>query len=458
MKNKVFLWLLLIMGVTFVSCSDEQDGISSLTSNEKLMSDKLTLDDSDEAVALQLTPKMKELQKKMKSSLRLLTRASNTYGEDYDENFESNIFAIRELPVTIEARGVGNDASRKYFFCNQARDEVKLSNTYSPSDQSQQFYLKVLPASSGIPYLIYSESSNTPLVVGHYRKHPDVNILMANSDDNISNAMASWNLIASDYPGYFAIENEMYIGQSDPKNSWSIFYYVLEVNNNDEIRYGKYAKKPQQEFLIQPKDSFIVDYIDFDKSTAKVNRRVPLEVVSYGKNVLEQEQPFTIKAAHYVTKTSRFSENSILKIPFKNSKLFYCPKVEAEHLVVPSPVKPEDLEQKDFERNIQYSNRTQSVNVPLIFDVNGTAKPNSLIEATSWLENYDVSVQYTAYMSYKYKDGDVRNVKIKGTWYGTLYTTKRAQPDIIKFFDLDDGEELSLIRKKMFNFSKTVLK
>ncbi|MCI1686373.1 MAG: hypothetical protein LKK33_08645 [Prevotella sp.] len=64
MKNKVFLWLLLIMGVTFVSCSDEQDGISSLTSNEKLMSDKLTLDDSDEAVALQLTPKMKELQKK----------------------------------------------------------------------------------------------------------------------------------------------------------------------------------------------------------------------------------------------------------------------------------------------------------------------------------------------------------------------------------------------------------
>jgi hypothetical protein len=28
------------------------------------MSDKLTLDDSDEAVALQLTPKMKELQKK----------------------------------------------------------------------------------------------------------------------------------------------------------------------------------------------------------------------------------------------------------------------------------------------------------------------------------------------------------------------------------------------------------
>ena len=98
------------------------------------------------------------------------------------------------------------------------------------------------------------------------------------------------------------------------------------------------------------------------------------------------------------------------------------------------------------------------MNVPLIFDVNGTAKPNSLIEATSWLENYDVSVQYTAYMSYKYKDGDVRNVKIKGTWYGTLYTTKRAQPDIIKFFDLDDGEELSLIRKKMFNFSKTVLK
>ncbi|MCH3994099.1 hypothetical protein NG821_11335 [Prevotella cerevisiae] len=98
MKNKVFLWLLLIMGVTFVSCSDEQEGISSLTSNEKSMSNKLIFNDSDEAVALQVTPKMKELQKKMKSSLRILTRASNMYGiRKWFENLPEKKITIASL-------------------------------------------------------------------------------------------------------------------------------------------------------------------------------------------------------------------------------------------------------------------------------------------------------------------------------------------------------------------------
>lgn len=432
MKNKVFLWLLLIMGVTFVSCSDEQDGISSLTSNEKLMSDKLTLDDSDEAVALQLTPKMKELQKKMKSSLRLLTRASNTYGEDYDENFESNIFAIRELPLTIEARGVGNDANRKYFFCNQARDEVKLSNTYSPSDQSQQFYLKILPATSGIPYLIYSERSNTPLVVGHYRKHPDVNILIANADDNISNAMASWNLIASDYPGYFGIENEMYIGQSDPKNSWSIFYYVLEVNDNDEIRYGKYTKKPQQEFLLRPIDNFTLDNITFDLNNAKISDASPVTVTFNTVNENSSDEPYHQVINPTVNEKYWFDQNrSNLKFNLIDNGQFQLPTVLARKLVLLNG--EEDRKVKYVTGSYQNFSRSVSVTV------DGTAPKKSLVEVTVQLMSYNVEANYV--VTAKYND---RVIKFSGVWHGFVVPNPKLVDPIIttRFFNCTTGEEI----------------
>ncbi|MGG6549464.1 UNVERIFIED_CONTAM: hypothetical protein NY100_29015, partial [Prevotella sp. 15_C9] len=69
-----------------------------------------------------------------------------------------------------------------------------------------------------------------------------------------------------------------------------------------------------------------------------------------------------------------------------------------------------------------------------------------------------VSANYVAEMKVKVNNEE-RKVKVKGTWYGTMYTTKRAKPDIVKCFDLDDGEELSL-RKKSHPviISKTILK
>ena len=42
-------------------------------------------------------------------------------------------------------------------------------------------------------------------------------------------------------------------------------------------------------------------------------------------------------------------------------------------------------------------------------------------------------------------NGEEREVKINGTWYGTIYTTIRDNnypKDIIKYFDLDDGGEI----------------
>ena len=40
----------------------------------------------------------------------------------------------------------------------------------------------------------------------------------------------------------------MYLGQSDQELLDSFFNYVLEINDNDEIRYAKYSKGTAKSF------------------------------------------------------------------------------------------------------------------------------------------------------------------------------------------------------------------
>ena len=450
---QVRVTMALLLLTLFASCSNEdvsENIVNGVTQKESVYADK--------QAESEIIPAEKDTilwDKFLKMQSRAISTTS--YDDDDDERdefFDENIYQLREIPLKIQARGTGKN-SGKYLSCAGAGKEVFLAS-FGYSD-NQLFYLKIYPPSTGIQYVIYSKKSNTPIGVGCYTNNPDKKILYAQNDDKGSLFMASWNLNPCEYQGYFAITNNGYLGQEDPNNAWSVFHYSIEAQDNGKIGYAKYSRKAQQQFLIQSKDSFTVDYIDFDKSSAKITKRTPLEVVSYGKNETEERRSFTITSAHYATDTSRFNEKSLLKMLSEKKKLFYCPKVEAEHIVVPSPINPDELTQTNFERNIKYSSDTQNIRRILKFDINGIAKPNSLIEVTSWLENYNVSVNYIAYMSYKYK-GEVRKFKIKGTWYGTLYTTKRAKPDVVKFFDLDDGEELGVVKAKNIVISKTILK
>ncbi len=466
---KKFLFLVFVAyGCALNSCSDQNEDVVSSVQNSEIadlncMRSTRTVDSIsvDSILPIEET----EESVRMRELLRLHSKKSvsslASYGDE-DEYFSSNIYAIREMPLNISVRSVatGSSASYKFLSCPGPGKEVVLSNQNTA--WASKFYLKILPATSGIPYLIYSKNSNTPLSVGYYTNKPDDKILMSAKDNSGSLYSASWDLLASpSYKGYFAIQSESYIGQSDPNNSWSIFYYVLEAKANNKLGYAQRVNgKGQQEFLIQPIDKFDIDYIEFDKSTAQISKLTPLEVVSYGKNETEERRSFSIKASHYATDTYQFTETGRLKFLWNESPTFYRPYVLANKLVVPSPVNPEDEpNSEEFLRDMKYSNSKASVRRVLTVESEGIAKPNSLIEVTSYLEGYSVSVNYVAEMKIKGNNNEERKVKVKGTWYGTMYTTKRAKPDIVKCFDLDDGEELSLLKQSHpVIISKTILK
>nr|WP_320059627.1 hypothetical protein [uncultured Bacteroides sp.] len=434
-----YYFILIVIGVVGISSCSQDDNELDKVNNQKIQTKSLAESDSTCLDSI-ITP----LIVNPDSIKRPLTRAAySTFNED--EYFSANMWAIRELPITLQARGQANTSSR-YLSTNGKSKEITLVNYVSSRSNNQLFYLRILPASSGIPYLIYSYQDKTPISVGQYNSDPNNKILFTLPNESGSLYSAGWDLIPSDYKGYFAIQSQSYLGQSDPNNMWSVFNYVLEVKNDNKVGYGQYTKKAQQEFLIVPFNAFTLSYIEFYKDGATVTKQTPLKVVTYGKNESEERRPFTIEAAHYAYDTSSFSESSILKIPIKNTTdNFYRPTVEAEHIVTPLAVKPsEDTSHIRKEADMVYSSTTQKILNTLKFNIDGTALPNSLIEATSYLENYTVSVKYTAHMTYKY-NGEEREVKINGVWSGAIYTTIRDNKypkDIIKFFDLDDGTEI----------------
>lgn len=438
-----YYFILIVIGVVGISSCSQDDNELDKVNNQKIQTKSLAESDSACLDSI-ITP----LIVNPDSIKRPLTRAAySTFNED--EYFSANMWAIRELPITLQARGQANTSNR-YLSTNGKSKEITLVSSFSPRSYNQLFYLRILPASSGIPYLIYSYQDKTPISVGQYNSSPSNKILFTLPNESGSLYSAGWDLIPSDYKGYFAIQSQSYLGQSDPNNAWSVFNYVLEVKNDNKIGYGQYTKIAQQEFLISPSKAFTLNYIEFHKDGATVTKQAPLKVVTYSKNESEERRSFTIEAVHYADDTSSFSESSLLKVPIENiSANFYRPTVEAEHIVTPLAVKPnEDTSHIREKADMVYSSTTQKIPNTLIFPIYGIAPPNSLIEATSYLENYTASVKYTAHMTYNY-NGEEREVKINGVWRGAIYTKtndNRYPKNMLKFFDLDDGEEIFLTR------------
>lgn len=140
MKNFFFLFA-LILATTLFSCSDdmEQDNSEAMSNAEEQAATNLltraSIAASDSLVPLDMNDSMRyllNLQKKIKKPRKTMSTPG-----DYDANFSDNMFAIREIPVTIEVMEAGKDKSRKYLYCDKAGAEVKLSGNKNLYDTNQ---------------------------------------------------------------------------------------------------------------------------------------------------------------------------------------------------------------------------------------------------------------------------------------------------------------------------------
>lgn len=401
----MFAWSILALSSVISSCSQENDMGNLGLSKDILESRK-------DSISL-FSNGRTELKKKTRS-----------YYPENDEYYSSNMWAVRELPFTISPRS----NPELSFQDNGMRKELTLTHGNST------FYVRKLPATSGIPYLIYSTRSRTPLVCGQYNNNPNNKLVFVWDTEDISSG--SWDLIPSSYQGYFAIENQTYLGTADPNNPWSVFNYAIEAKSNNQIGYAQYTKKPQQEFLLGFQDHFKIKNIEFDKSTAVITEREPLKVESAGitDDVIGTSN-VTLHAATTVKESSYYYENgNSLLIPIANpQQKYFRPTVILGHFTPPTNFSmAEDKDSTLFMPKARYTSAIQYIEKTLSFTIPTTVEQRSLVEATSFLKNYNVSCNYTITLVLKKDNEDnEREVKLKGIWHGVIYTTSRSKPDVI---------------------------
>lgn len=418
-KIPLILFSALCMVFLFSSCQNDLDSdleskaeeIVAEAKTEALLIDTLDMGD---AISLEITDEQKALIEKMKELEK--TKMSTYSPEDYyDEYFSTNMRAIRELPFYLQARGGGNTGNR-YLTTNGKRKEVTL--TSGVYNNAQKFYVRVLPATSGIPYVLYSYQERTPLVVGYWKNDPNRKMLMPDDKDQIS-MMTSWDFVRTDYRGYYAIQNQGYIGQSDPSNPWSIFYHVLQVNNNNVLGYSQYKKQASQEFLLKPDAYFTLKNIEFvNPYSAKVTQRENFVVEQAYTNPSPQAQRTNLEFSKIVQENSYFREKNTIAFNVYNSNIqFARPNVTLGKIdLTPNMTVPKDTYYKA--NQYVYMDKKLYNIVPVV------VKPRHKLIMYYSYKVFDVECDYIATIIY----GD-REAKIAGRWSGKLYIDEIFDPE-----------------------------
>lgn len=420
----------------FISCQNDMEELQNGDSVklEQLKTRAIASADEDLIDSIEVLQESNELmflKQQYQLHNKLSIKASALTSDDF---FSDNMYAIREMPITIKVRSIdkGSTAGYNYMFVDGKGKEVILRN--SETADGSKFYIKILPATSGIPYLIYSEVAKTPLTVGQYTNNPDNKILMTAKDESGSTFSWGWDLLpSSSYKGYFSIESQSYLGQSDPNNSWSIFYHVLEAKANNKIGYAQRVNnKGQQDFLITPVDEFALTDVEYNFDNANITDGPTIdgkmvEIINTSDEVMNM--PFSTSVSG--TETSLFSQQQgklNLKIVDMYSKTFPRPVAIARRATV-NGVKPD----------ASYKSTTQNFNRRWSYDNTVEMKRHCLLQLTCKFKTFKLEVPYVATAQC-----NGRIVKASGTWKGTyIANPEHNKPTLLThYYDLETGEEL----------------
>lgn len=438
--------------ITLLSgCTDAmEETVSSLEKSEMQIpqtratnGDSISVEEPEEFIISDEMKEMKALYARQHSQRKNDPMA---YQDSYDDTFWSNMYAIRELPATIKVRAKATSGSTdKYInlYCDGKGKEVTLNN--SNDTKKNRFHIKVLPSTTGIPYMIYSEASGTPLTVGYYNSKPDDKILMASKDNSGALMYYGWDLLRSNlYKNYYAIQSESYLGQSDPNNSWSVFYYVLEAVSGNKIRYAqRVPNKAQQEFIITPDNKFEIYSMEYDVNSTTVSKSTFTKTVTV-QNTSSQPKDINVPFNFHETESSCYKKDAWnVNLNFSNPSIKF-PRPTVTNGVVISPKENRPADAYFTNSGIQYIDRYIQYKHPI------RCNPSSIAKVTLKFVKYNVTVKYTVKAVYNHKkDNDIeerRECILKGTWSGSIIENPqdKTPEETITYTPIGSGGDIIL--------------
>jgi len=437
-QQSIPLVMLTIM-VIFVACQRNLD--KDLLPNEENLSAnaKAQLSPSDtlsygNVSTIEETPELKTLKEnfeKLKTNKQRLSRNM----DEYDNTLWDNIWAIRGLPIKIMTQSngrynelVSNGRGKELTFAGRGSD----------------FMIKVLPASSGIPYLLYPFGETAPVAVGYRNNNPNDRLLMVRSNSNSSLFGASWDFLPAN--GALAIQSNDIIGQGP--NGWmDIFKYTTQVGSNNKTSMGKYTKSANQQFKIRPMATFTLQSVKFiNDYSASLTSTSKYKVVRAFTNDSYTYKPYDFLFDDVINEQSYFREvrNIDFLVNIPQGMMFKGPEVTGGKLFLqPSAESPATL--RYLPNQYAQAQRTLRGILPI------NAEPRARTQVTYWYSVYNVQVDYEAVATYNSEDG-IRQVKFVGKWTGQLYVDDIRDDHVYEITYMDSGRR---VNGKINNISRT---
>ncbi|MDV3881604.1 hypothetical protein CMT91_17590 [Elizabethkingia anophelis] len=124
------------------------------------------------------------------------------------------------------------------------------------NNNAQLFYFKFSPASTNVPYMIYSAKEKTPIGIGSYKNTPNQYVLFNQASGKTSLFGFGWNLTLNTDRNKYFIESRDITGSSDI----GIMSYVVDTQNK-KLSIEKKNNTASQQFNIVPNDEFLIENI-----------------------------------------------------------------------------------------------------------------------------------------------------------------------------------------------------
>lgn len=393
MKRKITYLLFFALASSLASCSSD-DSFDSLE-----MSSKVDLSASRAKMSCSLDSN--SIIPLQGDSAQMRKVKTQTMSLDSYSMLSEELRQLDQMPIYLQVRG--NTSSRNFLDVSGEGKEVTVQN-FKSNNLQQEFYIKILPASTGIPYLIYSKKTNTPLSVGSYASNPNVMVVYAKPASNTSTFGCSWDIFRGNYSTEsFVIENQDYPRQGS-SGQWYDIYYSVITANDAKISLDKYSNLPKQEFSIIPVEDFEVENVTFDTNASTLSNAPMVVFSDKFTNIGPVDQNHTFSITDSYKETSSYTKKTSYNINITTTVQAKVP------FVLNGEIRTSVSEGQDFTYGKSEEHSFSiSRSYPIVVPANYNA------QMTLTLSKYTMDVEYCAVCVGKTSG---KRINIRGVWKG----------------------------------------
>lgn len=409
MKKIVIFTIITSICIAFGSCSQD-DIVNDVDNSLEALKTKSSVIDIENDTILELDedsfPKIERVKARSTGYVDIWSELYQLNGIDFFIQSTGYNYGIN----TLETTGKGK--------------ELKLS-ALNYSNNKQKFRMKFLPASTGIPYLIYSTAESVPIGVGSYASNPNKYVLYAKSSDSGSLFGFSWDFYMNTTQDAYILENQDIIGGGS--DYWDIYWHAITINSDGTISLTKRTNSLNQQFTLIPDDDYELMKIELQHNMGVIVSSKPV--------ILEQNGISNGSSTEMMTHQFSYKKSQSDGTTFQEQKSITTKKTGglsigltlSKVVTLGGSASLEKGEQK----TLTYGT-SQTMLTEITKTTNFNIPPRQRAVYTFSVYKHELDVPYIA--TFKGRKSQ-QEIKIRGQWEGVDYTLTDLKVD---YYSLDN--------------------